>query len=154
MVTVPVNDVKNPPLAGVTGETLASLSAVLDALQANVAVLDSRGTIVLTNVAWRQFSLAYSPLYGRTTPDSDVGVNYLEVSSRCPDPHDESVIAVQGIRDVLAGRMNAFSLTYPCHTPTDQVWFTMTVTPLIWQGKRGALVAHADTTPRHRLSRD
>ena len=43
----------------------ALLQSTLDAAADNVAVLDARGTIVLTNIAWRQFAMAYSPLAGR-----------------------------------------------------------------------------------------
>jgi len=124
---------------------------MLDAVPDNVAVLDGHGNIVMTNIAWRQFSMAYSPRPGQITPNSDVGVNYLDVSLRGNNPHDASFRAVQGIRDVLSGAMEAFSMGYPCHTPDEQFWFTMTVTPLDWEGQRGALVTHTDTTPRHHL---
>ncbi len=131
----------------------ALLRQALDAVPDNAAVLDASGTIVMTNTAWRQYAMAYSPQPGQITPFSDVGVNYLQVAGSSNDPQDNSAQAVQGIRDVLSGKMEGFSLVYPCHTPAEQFWFTMTVTPLEWQGKRGALVMHTDTTPRHRLNR-
>ncbi|OQX16756.1 MAG: hypothetical protein BWK73_02065 [Thiothrix lacustris] len=153
-MNVPVSDVKPPLAAGPPGDPKALLRAMLDSVPDNVAVLDARGTIVMTNIAWRQYAIAYSPVPGQATPNSDVGVNYLEVSSRGNYPNDESGRrAVQGIRDVLSGAMEAFSLCYPCHTPDEQLWSTMTVTPLEWEGERGALVTHTDTTPRHRLNR-
>jgi hypothetical protein len=151
-VNVPVSDVKNPPSADTPQDPKALLRATLDALPDNAVVLDARGVIVLTNVAWRQYALAYSPLPGQATPNSDVGVNYLEVALRGHDPHDSASRAAQGIRDVLAGRMEAFCLTYPCHTPDEQFWFTMTVTPLEWDGDAAVLITHTDTTPRHRLN--
>lgn len=146
-------DAMRQPLAEQATDPKALLQSTLDAVADNVAVLDARGTIVLTNIAWRQFAMAYSPLAGHTTPHSDVGTNYLEVASRDPQAPDESRRAVQGIRDVLTGSLEAFSMVYPCHTPDDQHWFTMTVTPLLWDGERGALVMHTDTTPRHHLNR-
>lgn len=129
------------------------LREALDAAPDNVAVLDAHGTIVLTNVAWRQYALAYSPKPGQITPFSDVGVNYLEVAGHGGELDDKACQALQGIRDVLAGTIDAFSLVYPCHTPNEQFWFTMTVTPLEWEGERGALVMHTDTTPHHHLGR-
>lgn len=146
-------NVKCQPLAGPAADPKTLLQSTLDAVADNVAVLDRRGTIVLTNIAWRQFAIAYSLQPGCPTPNSDVGTNYLEVASRDPQAPDESVRAVQGIRDVLAGSLEAFSMAYPCHTPDDQHWFTMTVTPLLWDGERGALVMHTDTTPCHHLNR-
>lgn len=129
------------------------LREALDAAPDNAAVLDARGKIVMTNIAWRQYAIAYSPNPGQITPFSDVGVNYLEVAARGDKPHDNAREALQGIRDVLSGKIEAFSLVYPCHTPEEQFWFTMTVTPLDWEGQCGALVMHTDTTPRHHLSR-
>lgn len=146
-------NVNSPPEADDSADQKVLLRAALDAVADNVAVLDARGNIVLTNIAWRQHAMAYSPLAGQATPDSDVGANYLEVASRDPHAPDDAHQAVAGIRDVLAGNIEAFSLVYPCHTPDEQLWFTMTVTPLIWEGERGALVMHTDTTPRHRLNR-
>lgn len=146
-------DAQRQPQAGQATDPRALLQSALDAVADNVAVLDRRGTIVLTNIAWRQFAMAYSPLAGRPTAHSDVGANYLEVASRDPQARGESGRAVQGIRDVLAGSLEAFSMAYPCHTPDDQHWFTMTVTPLLWDGERGALVMHTDTTPSHHLNR-
>jgi hypothetical protein len=146
-------DVQCPPPAGTHESTKSQLRAKMDMVSDNVAVLDSRGQIVMTNVAWRQFALAYSLQPGKTTPHTDVGCNYIEVTSRCINPHEASGQAVEGIRAVLSGEIEDFCLTYPCHTPTEQRWFTMSVTPLEWDGQRGALVKHSDTTPRHHLDR-
>ena len=143
----------DPPDRGSSESATALLRQALDAAPDNAAVLDANGTIVMTNIAWRQYAMAYSPKPGQITPFSDVGVNYLEVAGRSTDPQDNSRQAIQGIRDVLSGKIEAFSLVYPCHTPEEQFWFTMTVTPLEWEGQRGVLVLHTDTTPRHHLNR-
>ena len=143
----------HPPDLGSPDTAEGALRKALDAAPDNAAVLDAHGNIVITNAAWRRYALAYSPNPGQITPFSDVGVNYLEVAARGDDPNDNAREALQGIRDVLSGKIEAFSLIYPCHTPDEQFWFTMTVTPLDWEGERGALVMHTDTTPRHRLSR-
>lgn len=143
----------DPPHRDSPPSAQALLREALDATPNNTAVLDADGTIVITNLAWRQFAMSYSPKPGKITPFSDVGVNYLEVAARGNDSHGSSRQALQGIRDVLSGQIEAFSLVYPCHTPVEQFWFTMTVTPLDWDGERGALVMHTDTTPRHRLHR-
>jgi PAS domain-containing protein len=152
-MNAPLSDVKSPPPTDNSEVTKTQLRSALDLVSDNVAVLDTNGNIVITNVAWREFALAYSPQPGQTTPHTDVGCNYLEVASRCITPQDESSQAVEGIRAVLSGNMDGFCMTYPCHTPAEQHWFTMTVTPLEWEGRRGALVKHADTTPRHHLDR-
>jgi len=124
---------------------------MLDALSDEAVVLDAQGKIVMTNLAWQQYSLANGPI-GVGTAAPELLFNDLELASRGHSPHQHTSRAVQGIRDVLSGHIEAFSLTYPCHTPKAQIWFTMTVTPVLWEGETGVLVTHTDTTPRHRLA--
>lgn len=129
------------------------LRAALDALPDIAAVLDARGTIVMTNSAWRHYAVTNNKLPEAPGEDPHIGVNYLEVALQGHPQDDSAKRAVHGIQEVLAGRMEAFCLTYPCHTPNMRLWFTMTVTPLVWQEAPGVLITHTDTTPRHRLSR-
>jgi hypothetical protein len=152
-VNIPVSDVNSPPSADTPQDPKALLRAALDGLSDNAVVLDERGVIVMTNIAWRQFALAYSHQPGLPAADSDVGANYLEVVLRGDNQDESARRSVQGIRDVLSGHMEAFCMTYPCHTPEEQHWFTMTVTPLEWDNAPGVLITHTDTTPRHRLHR-
>ena len=150
-MTIPPSDWVTPPPGPSSGDEAASLRKALDEVADNAAVLNAQGVIVLINLAWRQYALAYSPLPGQMPPNSDIGTNYLEVSLRGGGAQDGASKAVNGIRAVLSGKADAFTLRYPCHTPHQQFWFTMKVTPLIWEGQRGVLVTHADTTPQHRL---
>lgn len=146
-----VSDVMQFPMPGVTADTQGILRALIDALPSHVAVLDAQGVIVLTNTAWDQFALANSPQLSQTRPTSWVGVNYLEVAARGLAPDDDAHEALNGILEVLAGKTDCLGLRYACHAPDEQRWFTMTVTPLLWYGRTGALVVHANTTPCHRL---
>lgn len=151
-MNVSVSDANRPTTAGTPKDPKERLRAVLDELSDNAVVLDAQGVIVMTNVAWRQYALAYSQQPGLPVADTDVGANYLEVTLR-GNPDESARRSVQGIRDVLSGRIEAFCLTYPCHTREEQHWFTMTVTTLDWDNAPGVLITHTDTTPRHRLHR-
>ncbi|MDP3590031.1 MAG: PAS domain S-box protein, partial [Methylobacter sp.] len=52
-----------------------------------------------------------------------------------------------GIEAVLAGEQETFYLEYPCHSPNQQRWFYMKVSPL--QGsRRGVVVSHKNITER------
>lgn len=150
-MTLPISDgVTLPPgTAGV--RTFASLRQALEDIGDNAVVLDVQGMIVMVNQAWRQYALAYSQLRGQMPPNSDVGVNYLEVSLHDRDAPASASQAVNGIRAVLSGKAESFTLRYPCHSPEQQFWFTMMVTPLRWEDQRGVLVIHRDSTPQHRL---
>lgn len=150
---VPVSAVNSPPAEDNHQDLKALLRNMLDALPDTAVVLDAQGVIVMTNIAWQQYARTYNAQPGQPATDSDVGTNYLEVALRGNQQDDSARQAVQGIRDVLSGHMEAFCLTYPCHTLNQQTWLTMTVTPLLWENAPGVLVTHTDTTPRHRLNR-
>lgn len=150
---VPFSDVNSPPAADNHQDPKERLRAMLDALPDIAVVLDAQGVIVMTNIAWRHYAQTYNSYPGMPANDSDVGINYLEAALQGEHQEDSTLRAVQGIRDVLSGHMEAFCLNYPCHTADEQHWFTMTVTPLAWDNTPGVLVTHTDTTPRHRLTR-
>lgn len=123
----------------------AKQAAIINALPASIALLDTQGRIVSVNESWRQFAgtnLLQSPLY-------DAGTNYLEMCDRASGD-DASVgrRAAAGIRSVLAGEKVQFSLEYPCHSPTEQRWFLMTVTPLVTNHPNGVVVMHFNITDR------
>ncbi|MBS1212863.1 MAG: diguanylate cyclase, partial [Proteobacteria bacterium] len=111
--------------------------SVLDSLIANIAVLDEHGVILSVNRSWRRFAeLNDAPELIR----SSVGLNYLEVCSDAPN-------VKAGIEAVLSGAEDDFGLEYPCHSPTEQRWFYMHVSPL--QGSvKGVVVAHENITER------
>jgi PAS domain S-box-containing protein len=119
--------------------------AVLDALTANIAVIDQDGTIQAVNEAWRRF--ARSNRASQDIVDASIGMNYLEV---CRNAHgafaDEAQQALVGIQSVLRGEQTHFTLEYPCHSPTEKRWFLMSVTPL--EQLQGAVIAHINITER------
>ena len=119
------------------------LQAVLDALPEHVAVLDAEGQITMVNQAWRSFAQANGDdSLTRTGP----GASYLGVCAGSSDADDDAGQAFAGISDVLAGRVERFTLRYPCHAPTEERWFLMHAARL--PGERmGAVVSHVNITP-------
>lgn len=119
---------------------------ILDSLTSHIAVLDTHGTIIAVNQAWRDFARRN----GAPSPDTAyVGQSYLDV---CGKPNTsgsipEATPACLGIRQVLQGERREFGLEYPCHSPEQERWFFMRVTRL--RGTiAGAVVSHQDITPR------
>jgi diguanylate cyclase (GGDEF)-like protein/PAS domain S-box-containing protein len=118
-------------------------AAILNALPASIAMLDQRGMIVAVNGAWGRFGLTNAA----PGPGHAKGLNYLEVCDQARGAHcDEAGAAAAGIRAVLDGKAGDFSLDYPCHSPTEQRWFQMTVSPLPGEPPAGAVVMHLDIT--------
>ncbi len=125
----------------------AKQAAILNALPAHIVLLDIQGRITTVNDAWRRFADAnalQSPAYA-------IGMNYLEVCDRARgDGESEAHQAAAGIRSVLAGAQKSFSLEYPCHSPAEQRWFLMTVTPLTDDHPNGVVVMHLNIIERKR----
>src|SRR5512140_2676436 len=121
----------------------ARQAAILNALPASIALLDNQGTILSVNEAWQQFGRANAALH----PGLAVGVNYLTVCDKARgDDAAEASQAAAGIRAVLAGKVGAYTLEYSCHSPAEQRWFLMTVTPLAGYTSKGAVVMHLNIT--------
>jgi PAS domain S-box-containing protein len=127
----------------------AAQSSILNALPANIALLDSNGIIVAVNEGWRQFA------GGNALQDEAAGVgqNYLEVCERTQNGHaNEAQQVALGIRSVLEGREKKFELEYACHSPSQQMWFRLLVTPTSEGAATGAVVMHLDITERRLAS--
>lgn len=137
---------------GTSGGELHGLTrAVLDSLAAHIAVIDSQGVIIAVNRAWEDFARANGqPRLEGLGP----GINYLHVCDTATGPWaDEGGAVAAGIRAVLAGARSSFTLEYPCHSPTQQRWFQLSVTPLA-DGTAGAVIAHHNITERVRAEHE
>jgi PAS domain S-box-containing protein len=125
-------------------------AAILDALPANIALLNSRGTISAVNKAWRHFALA-NVFQGS---DAAVGQNYIEVCEAAHgDCSSQAMQVADGIRSVLSGGARDFAIEYPCHSADEQRWFRMLVTPLQEDQSGGCVVMHVNITER-RIAED
>jgi PAS domain S-box-containing protein len=121
----------------------ATQAAILNALPAHIALLDTMGLIISVNEAWRRFAatnVLHAPGYG-------IGLNYLQVCDTASGSDSSEAHKVsEGVRSVLSGELKTFSIEYPCHSPTQQRWFMMTVTPLSDDHSNGAVVMHVNVT--------
>ena len=118
---------------------------MLDALPASVAVLAADGTVMVTNLAWKRFSLEH----GGNASTCGVGVNYLDVcrNARGAGAQDAASTAT-GLRAVLSGDRDIFRVEYDCSDDTEVRQFIMTATPMA-RGGGGVVVVHLDITARH-----
>jgi PAS domain S-box-containing protein/putative nucleotidyltransferase with HDIG domain len=121
--------------------------STLDALPQHIAVLDRHGVVIAVNAAWRSFARANN----LTDPDAGLGANYLEICHRAALAGDTTAALVRaGIEDVLQDRQVAFTIDYPCHSPTEQRWFIMQVHRLQDDEARRLVVVHHDVTGQTR----
>jgi diguanylate cyclase (GGDEF)-like protein/PAS domain S-box-containing protein len=124
-------------------------SAILNSLDAQIAVVDRIGVIQSVNARWKQFSVENSPIPGQASPDTGVGTNYLDACRKvCVDGEEEVPEVHEGLQAVLAGRLSKFTLECACDSPQEQRWFAMTVMPLGPGAASGAVITHVDITQR------
>lgn len=117
--------------------------ATLDALAAQVCVLDAVGTIITANAAWRAFAATH---HGGEAGMSE-GSNYLAAcSQRIGDERVDAVAMTAGIRQVIAGERKLFRYEYFCDAPSGQHWFMASVTHLRGDGAARAIVSYEDIT--------
>lgn len=122
---------------------------VLNALSQCIAVLDAAGTIAGVNEAWLRFGREN----GATDPHGYVGANYLSVCeealAREKDARLEEIL--RGLRAILDGKEQEFCVEYPCDSPAERRWFSLTGTSLRRSGELWAVLSHEDITLRKRV---
>jgi PAS domain S-box-containing protein len=122
-----------------------TMMAILNALPAHICLLDAKGLIISVNESWRQFALFNSSPVSEPTFEQ----NYLEICDRATgDGEEDARRTAAGIRAVLSGERDGFSLEYPCDTPDKKLWFQVVVAPVGDHRPGGVVVMHIDITER------
>lgn len=123
----------------------AKQAAILNALPAHIALLDTQARIIAVNESWRRFA----DNNGLRDANYGIGENYLKTCLRARGNNAaEAKPVAAGISQVLAGEEQQFTIEYPCHSPSEQRWFVMTVSPLVRGQQNGAVVMHIEITER------
>ncbi|WP_435320536.1 ATP-binding protein [Haloarchaeobius sp. TZWSO28] len=120
------------------------LEGALEGLPAQLAILDGAGTIVYTNERWRSFGVA-NDIDGDPT---SIGKNYITICDAAADDDEFAASTADGLRSLLAGEREEFSLEYPCHSQNEKRWFLLYARAYEFEGDRYALVEHLDVTDR------
>lgn len=126
-------------------DSFVFLKAILDSIAEQIAVIDMDGNIVFVNQSWIDFG-------EENAVASEIAwnqINYLHVcdaSSHYGDTFASN--AAKGIRKIIHEEESHFYLEYPCHSPTEQRWFLMRVTPLLSFEKRYVVISHTNITER------
>ena len=123
-------------------QALASATSVFDSITAPIAVVDGSGRIVAVNEAWSRVAEER----GADPTRTGIGVNYLAVCDHAEGRFSEEAAQVAaGIRGVLSGEHDSFTIDYPCHSPERDHWCSVRVNPAGEMGG-GAVVIHLDIT--------
>jgi PAS domain S-box-containing protein len=123
-------------------------AAILDALPANVALLDAEGTILAVNDGWRQFAIRN----GLLNANAGIGENYLSVcdgaSGRALNASDTTIASTVAValRAIIAGKSDTFATDYVYNATDQKHWFRLIAAPVPRGEERGAVVMHLDIT--------
>lgn len=117
--------------------------STIEALPAQIAVIDGSGTILTVNEGWKRFARNN----GGSQATCGIGTNYLTVcdNARGMEQRDAGRFTA-GIRAVSKGRKEMFSIEYACHSPAQKRWFAGYVTPFSGVGEHRMVIAHVDVT--------
>lgn len=142
-------DISNLMQAGSVSQGETGIArAALDALSAQICVLDSSGSIILANRAWRAFG-ATKGCIGIGVPE---GANYLTLCDNAGEGERVNGIAIAtGIRQLIAGEREIFRYEYRCNSPIGRCWSTLTVTRSPGNSPVRMVISHETTTRRKRM---
>ncbi|WP_310451082.1 EAL domain-containing protein [Sulfuritalea sp.] len=115
--------------------------ATIDAIPAHMCVLDRSGRIMAVNQAWREF-YEHNPAQAQGL-NYFLGANYLQTCNAATGPGAENAEQMaEGIRRVISGECEVFTIEYPCHGPDERRWFIARVTR--FHGDSGNVVVTHD----------
>ena len=126
-----------------------ALSA-LDALSTQIAILDSEGTILAVNKAWREFGREHRACFDRGA----VRANYFSGANSLPTNGSVRRKFADGVNTVLRGKREEFSMEYACQVRGEERWFYGTVTRCGKKAPVRVVIAHDEISKRVQLERE
>ncbi|WP_437290852.1 PAS domain-containing protein [Sorangium sp. So ce406] len=127
--------------------SVVSSEALLSSLREPAAMLDHEGHVRAVNTAWSRLDVEQALAGGRFA----VARDYLACCAEARSAELVEVLA-RGVRDVLAGRSQSFTLEYACERAAPPRHFELVASALAAEGGTGALITHHDVTDREELA--
>ncbi len=126
------------------------LRSTIDSLSAHIAIVDEYGEIITVNKAWEDFAIE-----NHVEVNVCEGANYLHVCDGATGEFaGEARAFAEGIRKVMKGEKDVFSLEYSCDSPVEQRWFTGKVTKFSNGGAVRIVISHENITDRKKAEEE
>ncbi len=123
-------------------------NSTMNALTAQLCVLNESGQILFTNERWDQFA---RDNHGDPTKLGK-GINYVNVCARAAKKgNKEAELFLNGLNAVLSKQQSEFSLDYQCSSPRQIRWYSARVTRFPDPGPVRVVVSHSDITEQKSL---
>lgn len=126
------------------------LAKVLDAVAANICVINPQGDILYVNQSWSDFNLANSCNSYQGTSDAYwSSQNYLNICKQSALSGDSQALQVlEGIQQVIKDKEAEFYYEYPCHSAIEEHWYMMRVKQIDTDSTPHIVIIHQDITQR------
>jgi hypothetical protein len=118
----------------------------LTSLPVSAVFLDASGKIVAVNDSWKEFGRRN----GLRVPNSAIGSNYL---LHCQSDEPRSRQFAKALKSLLAGQLDLLTFIYPCHSPSQERWFSLIGLPLALDKAAGVALLHVNLTDMFPVSR-
>lgn len=120
---------------------------IFDSMNSHIAVIDEKGTILITNEAWKNFAIEN----GLSVQHCSEGSNYIEACRNAVKGGDYSALKIlKGIKKLLNKKIKTFQMEYPCHSPEKKRWFLLSAS-LYHDQDLKIILRHIDITERKEL---
>lgn len=123
------------------------IQPVIDALSANVAILNLDASICAVNAAWRRFA----EQNGCQSPAYCLGMDYLEVCRQAEHVSPEARITAAALAAVMAGTTASSSLSYTLPLEDGLHHFKLSISRITLPFRDCIVVSHEDVTAVIRL---
>jgi PAS domain S-box-containing protein len=140
-----INDITDQKRAQqVLNDSKVFAQSTIDALSQHLCVLDETGTIISVNKAWKDFADSNPPIPNHYC----IGDNYLKICKEAKGEYSsEAIPFAKGLRSVINGEKDFFTMEYPCNTPGGETrWFSAYVTRFGGENSVRILVVHNNIT--------
>ena len=111
----------------------------LTSLPVSAVFLDASGKIVAVNDSWKDFGRQN----GLRVPNSAIGSNYLRY---CQSDEPRARQFAKALISLLAGHLDLLTFIYPCHSPSQERWFSLIGLPLALNKAAGVALLHVNLT--------
>ena len=113
----------------------------LDALPVHVAIVDPDGKVLAANRLWKDQPLETFC----QNAELGEGADYLQACELAAGGNIESAAAVaQGLRQVLDGQCESFSIEYPTRDSGPERRFKLVASPMFFEGRTAAVITQVE----------
>ena len=127
--------------ASLDGQLSGLDARTLDALPIHVAVVDRNGTIRAANLLWKDQPLKTFCQNAELGEGADF-LQACELAARQETAGADAI--VQGLRQVLAGQRETFSIEFAVHGSRPERWFKLIASSTQYEGCTAAVVAQVE----------